>query len=1183
MAAGLVSLAVAAGAASSAPLKPAAPTAALPDPQYVEGEILVKFRAEAPAASRGAVRGEVAGRAQRRFASGAELWRLGDGITIPEAIAQLRGAPEVEYAEPNYIVHAANIPNDPLFPQQWPLLNTGQSGGAAGSDIDATGAWDISTGGASVLVAVTDTGLDLDHPDLVPNLWTNPHEIPGNGIDDDGNGRVDDVHGWDFVNHDAEPFDDNGHGTHVSGTIAASGDNGQGVTGVAWRASLMPLKFLDRSGAGNTADAIDAIDYAAASGARIINASWGGGDFSQAMLESIRAAGEREVLFVAAAGNAGHDSDRIPFFPAGYDVATIVAVAASDGLDRLATFSNFGRTKVDLAAPGVTVFSTLPGGVYGFNSGTSMATPHVSGTAALILGFAPGMAAETLRRRLIEQAEPVAGLDGRVASGGRVNALRCLSGVERIPPGPIVDLRVVEPLSDGLVLAWTATGDDGDGGAAVSYDLRIAEEPFDASGFDAAPRAPIPGAPLPAGAVETREIGGLQPLRTYFFGLRAVDEWGNLGAPAFATATTRPAPVVDAALDPAIASLLSGGTATFRLTLSNPSQGTLDWSIERPIQRPVLPRGVPRPERWGGPDGFGYAFADSDEPGGPVFAWRDIVQSGRTAVIPGDDTISEPIPLGFSFPFYGQSFDSVRIASNGFLTFTGDFVPFENEALPSPGAPPNLVAAFWDDLFVPGLQGALWLAEPHAFTVQYDGVLRMNGNLQPYTFQIILSDNGDILFQYLSMNDTLDAATVGIQDATGAAGLSVAVNATYVHDGLAVRLFRQKDWIAASPRSGRLRAGEAAPVTVTVDASGLPAGSYDGWLPVLSNDPLRPRVELPIHLAVEDARAIAAQPASVDFGTVLVGYEWRSGVAIVNRGSLPLSVTAAMPDDPAVHVDFSSFALAPGEVRHVPLDWHPQSLGSLRAHLRIESDAANAPFLDIVLTGFALNLPPHAAAIWPPAQIECAGPAGSEVVLDATPSVDDDPPPGDPVGIELYEWIENPGSADAILLGTGARLTRSLPLGTHRLALRVTDTHGAVGITETTVTVADTLPPVLSVAAAPQRLWPPNHRLVPLGVTWNARDLCAGDVTAAMTVRLTEVRSSEPDDAPGSLDGRTTGDILGAETGTADAAMLLRAERNAAGPGRVYTLLYVATDPSGNTVPGEVIVPVAPERRPPRR
>ena len=1182
----LVAFALVAG--SGSPAAPGSsspvPSSAVPSPAvqrapaeapYVPGEILVKFRREASATSRGALRVDVAGATRQRFASGAELWRLGDGLAVPEAIARLKGAPEIEYAEPNYLLHAARLPDDPLFPQQYSLLNTGQEEGEAGADIDAAAAWDISTGGSSALVAIIDSGIDLDHPDLAANLWTNPDEIPGNLVDDDGNGLVDDVHGWDFLNQDNDPDDDDGHGTHVAGIIGAAGDNGLGIAGIAWRASLMPLKFLDEGGFGATSDAIRAIDYAVAHEARVLNASWGGGGFSIALLESIRAAGARHALFVAAAGNDAADLDEAPFYPAGYDLQGMVAVAATDRHDHLAPFSNFGRSSVDLAAPGVAILSTLPGGRYGPGSGTSMAAPHVSGVAALILGLAPGMEVEPLRRRILDHAEPVAALADMIAGAARLNAVRCLLDADTVTPGPLVDLRVIEPLSDGLVLGWVATGDDLDRGAAVAYDVRLSDAPFDAAGFEAVPRRSLPGSPLSPGAPETQEIGGLEPSRAYHVGVRAVDEWGNAGPPAFATATTRPAPVLELTPDVEPVTLRSGHTTGRVVTIRNDSDGTLDWSVPRPILRPTRPLAAPRPERWGGPDPSGYVFIDSDEPDGPIFAWRDIGAPGKSALIAGDDRISAPIPIGFSFPFYGATFTSVQIASNGFLTFTPAAATHDNQPLPSPGAPGHLIAAFWDDLFVPTAADLLWLSEPHAFTVQFDGVMRINGG-GPYTFQIILFDTGEIQFQYLEMTGLAFSETVGLQDGSRSAGLPIAYNVPYVHDRLAVRLFAPKGWLTAAPASDRLRSGESQPVALAFDASGLGAGTYEGLLPILTNDPDRPRVEIPLRLSVEDARAIATEPAAVDFGSIIAAQGARFGLTIVNSGSLPLTVTEALPSDAGVVAGFAPFGLAPGGRRGLTLEWHPAGPGLLQASLRIESDAQNAPALTVPLTGIALNMPPRAAAIWPSDQVECSGPDGSEVVLDASPSEDDD---GGPAGIVLYEWIENPGTAAEAPLGTGVRIARKLPPGAHHLALRVTDNRGATDVVERTITVADTIPPELRVKPAPALLWPPTHRMVPVRLNLSARDTCSNGVT----VRLVEVTSSEPDDAEGKDDGQTVGDIAGVEAGTSDTGILLRAERNVTGAGRLYTIRYVATDAAGHDTATEAFVTVPALRRGERR
>lgn len=363
----------------------------------------------------------------------AYVFELPDAVSVEAAVRRYERDPDVAYAEPDYVVAPTSplTPNDTSYPEMWGLNNTGQTGGVDDADIDAPEAWGATVGSASVVVAVVDEGVQISHPDLRDNVWTNTDEIPGNGVDDDENGYVDDVHGWDFYHDDASVYDDTGddHGTHVAGTIAATGGNGEGVTGVAWRAQVMPLKFLGPDG-GSVSDAAAALDYAVANGARISNNSWGGNGNSRTLRDAIARAGSAGHLFVAAAGNEGLDLDSTPSYPAAYDLPNLVSVAATDHADQLAPFSNYGSTSVDLAAPGVRILSTLPPGSYGRYSGTSMAAPHVAGVAALLLSAEPTVELADLRSRLLDTVDPVLGLSGKVATGGRLNAARALQVVE---------------------------------------------------------------------------------------------------------------------------------------------------------------------------------------------------------------------------------------------------------------------------------------------------------------------------------------------------------------------------------------------------------------------------------------------------------------------------------------------------------------------------------------------------------------------------------------------------------------------------------------------------------------------------------------------------------------------------------------------------------------------------------
>ena len=346
--------------------------------------------------------------------------------TLIAAIQKLKATGQFEYVEPDWLVHVLQTPTDSAFVNGdlWGLRNTGQNGGVADIDVNAVPAWDITTGSPSVVVGVVDTGIRYTHQDLAGNMWTNSGELPGNGSDDDGNGYVDDVYGVNAINGSGDPFDDNDHGTHVAGTIAATAfDSGQHV-GVAYNVRLMALKFLDASGSGSTSDAIECIEYAVEQGVDILNNSWVGGGFSQALEDAIQAANDAGILFVAAAGNSTSNNDLTPSYPSNYEVPNVVAVAAIDRSGNLASFSSYGATTVDIAAPGVDILSSTTAGDASYDSfsGTSMATPHVVGVAALLASQYPSAGISELKSRLLNTAKSLGSLTGRVASGGIVDA-----------------------------------------------------------------------------------------------------------------------------------------------------------------------------------------------------------------------------------------------------------------------------------------------------------------------------------------------------------------------------------------------------------------------------------------------------------------------------------------------------------------------------------------------------------------------------------------------------------------------------------------------------------------------------------------------------------------------------------------------------------------------------------------
>jgi subtilisin family serine protease len=373
-----------------------------------------------------------------------------EGRDLDSCRAALARDPRIRHAEPDYECQAALSPNDPEYARQWGLLNRSQLGGTAGSDIHAPLAWELRTDASQEVLAVFDTGIDWQHPDLAENIWQNLGEDadldgrvlewngslwvfdPGdqNGLDDDGNGYADDFIGWDFVNQDNDPRDDHlfGHGTHVAGIAGARGGNGQGIAGVAWRTRLMPLKFLNANGTGYVSGALQALAYAQQMGADVANHSWGSPAFSQLLSDAFAQTLASGMIHVAAAGNNyGLDIDLSPIYPAAFSFSHVISVTASDTEDRLTNFANIGPLRVDLAAPGYGIYSTLPGGGYGFLSGTSMAAPFVAGALALMKAQFPGAGTEFLSSRLLRFTDPVAGLAGKCLSGGRLNLFRALS------------------------------------------------------------------------------------------------------------------------------------------------------------------------------------------------------------------------------------------------------------------------------------------------------------------------------------------------------------------------------------------------------------------------------------------------------------------------------------------------------------------------------------------------------------------------------------------------------------------------------------------------------------------------------------------------------------------------------------------------------------------------------------
>jgi len=604
-------------------------------PEYVPGQALIRYRtdAAAKAAERSAKALKVEGRdvpvGIERFEGsdlvpGLRIAHVAQADTL-SAIAALNEQSDVMYAEPNYIMHADLTPNDPSFGSLYGLTKIG-----------APTAWDTTTGSSNIVVGMIDEGLDINHPDLQVNVWTNPApgSIPG---------ITGDLHGYDFVNNSGTiPAGD--HATHTSGTVGAVGNNSIGVVGVNWTTRLMSLRFLG-AGGGSDADAVRAYSYAkqmrdlwvssgGAQGAnvRVLNNSYGGGGFSQASLDAIRALNNSGILFVASEGNDnGDDTDINPHYPSGYDSPNVISVSATDSNDLLAGFSNFGAQTATVGAPGVGILSTIatatnPGNPYATFSGTSMASPHVAGAGALILAQNPNLTVQQLRALLIFNGDPLSSLNGKTLTGRRVNvnnSLQALAANDVTPPGTVTGFNITSQTGRTVNLGWTASGDDGAAGTASLYQLSFIDSNTGAS-------VPLRNlVPPTSGTPQTLSVkvpfghtrGSIQ--------LREFDNVGNEGTPA-----------------------------------------SVNVSV---------------------------SFADGDPYAKTVGPNAPLSTGGTHLNFNCDDCFMEGVSLPFSFPFFGQNYNSIAVSSNGNIYFAGHSahdVPSSVNALGTF----RMISGLWDDL-----------------------------------------------------------------------------------------------------------------------------------------------------------------------------------------------------------------------------------------------------------------------------------------------------------------------------------------------------------------------------------------------------------------------------------------------------------------------------------------------------
>ncbi|HLL76768.1 MAG TPA: S8 family serine peptidase [Pyrinomonadaceae bacterium] len=725
--------------------------------EFVPGEALVRFRSEAEAEPDGAEasvevsvadpssgvfadagpRQKVTARFRRFGGSdivrGLRLVKLSKGDSPADrkqtlaAISALNSRPDVLYAEPNYIWRAkATRPNDPLYS---PNVPGGTSLGQYGMErINAPAAWDITQGSQSVVVAVIDTGVNLQHPDLVDNRWINPVEVAGNNFDEDGNGFPDDVNGWDFTtctsNSPTSPafcgnntiFDnaaDDDHGTHVAGIIGARGNNGVGVTGVNWRVSLMSVKVLGPDG-GNTANIIRGYNYVLkmrqlwissngtkGANVRVTNNSYGGSGSSQAALDAINALNGAGILVVAAAGNASRDIFSIPEFPANYGAPNLIAVASTNTSDSLSGFSNFSSRLVSVGAPGSQILSTVPNGYAGDTwSGTSMATPHVAGAAALLLSVAPDISVANLRGALAFTGDRISALQNNTTTGRRLNVRAALDAalVKDTTAPTQTTLSAASQTDRSLTLTFTAPGDDGISGTAADYDFYFVNSALNT-------RYLMPTNAVPAAGGSQQQVSVTVPFRSNLGGtveLVAYDELGN------------------------------ASTSSVAITVQQ-NPGTDPYVVSQ-------------------------SAAEALSTGGTRLA------------IEGDDKYLANHALPFAFPFYGQQRTVVTVSSNGVLYFStpprrdngdADDVPSSVAALQGQ----TMIAGLWDDLdlrtcFRPDA-GVYQIADPQRVIFRWQGISfqSLNCPASPtgnhVNFEVELRADGTVIFRYGAGNQNL--------------------------------------------------------------------------------------------------------------------------------------------------------------------------------------------------------------------------------------------------------------------------------------------------------------------------------------------------------------------------------------------------------------------------------------------
>jgi hypothetical protein len=861
------------------------------------------------------------------------------------SVAQFNHTVKLRKAGQVYPVNFGN-PNDPRFNEQWGLHNTGQGGGLPDADIDGPEAWDFATGGLTglgdtIVVAIVDGGCQLDHPDLT--YWYNWGEIPGNGIDDDGNGYIDDVRGWNaYTNTGAVPS--NSHGTHVSGIAGAKGNNNVGVSGVNWNVKTMPVA----ASSGTESVVIKGYGYVlkmrtlynqtnGLKGAFVVvtNASFGVDNGKPinyplwcAIYDSL---GVQGVLSTGATANANYNIDVTGDIPTACPSSWLITVTNTTNQDVKNSGAAYGLTTIDLGAPGTSILSTESGTTYSLKTGTSMATPMVTGVVALMMSAAngsllnnykqfPGPTALEIKNYLLAGTDTIQSLVGKTVTGGRLNAYKAVLAVaatpDTVPPAQITNLTIADTASNSLKLQWTVPLDTTMGGV-MSYDIRKSASPITPQNFSSAQQITFSGVPGVYGSTEELVVKNLSFSTTYYFAVKSKDRWGNISEISnLCSGNTFGAPWMEVSPILIFRELTNNQVVkdTVRISNVSPHSSTLDFNITFDnntfptgyVLTNIIPLNIPAETEAskeeadetrgyalrgsGGPDYFGYKWIDSDEPNGPQFVWQDIVATGTklTNWTPvstyGAKDEGYAGPISFNFKFYGQQHSQIFVNANGFITFVAPTASsIGNVNIPATTAPNGYISPFWDDLDGTTHGDVYYKFEDNKLIIQFEDWAKFGAAAtSSYTFQIVLNSYGRIVFYYKTMTGAINSATTGIENHTGNGGLGIAFNSNYIKNNLAVKIQAEPEWLSGTTLAGTLYNGNTAYVELTFRTEDYPFGDYSMDMIISNNDPWQDSVIVPVTVIVSDVPVeLTAFEASADRNNVLLS--WASATETNNE------------------------------------------------------------------------------------------------------------------------------------------------------------------------------------------------------------------------------------------------------------------------------------------------------------